>query len=377
MAGALLSYKTTPHRDQRRTGRRAAQLLLGLLSASDSWDRPRVTRVPILLKGSLLSYTQPVVQSQPPFAQLRTKARELERKLGIQDISINPGQAACDSGQTGMSIVVNGWTEKSVADAVGQRLCAMAWQLRSRMDARAVLVAVGAAVAAALRREGCSYLVDEGNDPWAGAEGNRVEVLEALAKFGWPAANVCVTDPAGLERCRASGCGSDVALSLARGGLDSDLGKRPRGAPLLLKGRVKSISAGAAVLRQGGTDVVITSRQLSLRGPSVYEAAGVDVRGKRIIVVDPAARLHFSRFRSNGDVILSLDTYGASNPDVRRFRYTRLMTCLPARMPRGPALDHWLGRSPTLIHERACCTPRRGGCILYPVRLTVSRKCRD
>ena len=84
VAGALLSYKTTPHRDQRRTGRRAAQLLLGLLSASDSWDRPRVTRVPILLKGSLLSYTQPVVQSQPPFAQLRTKARELERNWAFR-----------------------------------------------------------------------------------------------------------------------------------------------------------------------------------------------------------------------------------------------------------------------------------------------------
>ena len=134
------------------------------------------------------------------------------------------------------------------------------------------------------------------------------------------------------QRCRLPEAGSTAIWANAHEG------------PLLLKGRVKSISAGAAVLRQGGTDVVITSRQLSLRGPSVYEAAGVDVRGKRIIVVDPATQLHFSRFRSNGDVILSLDTYGASNPDVRRFRYTRVNErAYPLECLEDPPLTTGLG----------------------------------
>jgi microcystin degradation protein MlrC len=327
---AIISYKTTPHQDQRRTARRAAQFVLDAFRVPERELRPEVTTLPILVKGTLMSYTTTALQERPPFARLQHEARRLERTFGIADISINPGQAACDTADAGFSIVVNNPVTRASGRKAAERLRLMAWQLRSSMNARDALVPPRSAIATALGRTARTYLIDEGNDPAGGGTGNRREILEMLGEFGWPPAALCVSDTEVFNGLRNVPVGTTVSLLLPVTRPKRGFTAEFSGRVTALDGRLERACSTAVVVRRGETDVMVTAAGVLVDGPNTYKKGGLDLSGKSIVVVDALARPLFLRFRSGEDFIISVDTHGPSNPDLLQFPYARVNLWLRA-----------------------------------------------
>jgi microcystin degradation protein MlrC len=304
LAGAIIANRTTPHRDHTSTGRRAGAFVLRMLETPQ--PPPLVTKVPILLKGTLTSYTRPLVRPRPPFALFQRAARAAERRYQVADISINAGQGSCDVASAGLSIVGNGYAAADSAGRAAAELADLIWTHRAELDARSSMVPVKEALRTAVLRSGTSYLIDEGTDLSAGGRGDRSEVVRGLRDAAWPAAAVAVTDADLVAEAQSAKSAGAVTLRLGSMRLD---------------GWLEQIGENCVVLRTGASHIVVSRTPLILRTPLPYQRFGIDLSTKKIVVLGAVARAGMTSRLGPGDVIVSLDTAGVGNPDPRRYAY--------------------------------------------------------
>ena len=317
LADGLFGYRTTPHRDHATTGARAARLLSARLHGAGR-AAPVIVHPPILVKGSLLSFTEEIGAPVPPaFSRLQRTARQLENSLGIQDISVNAGQGSSDVSHAGVSIVVNAPPSDHAAQEAAARMAGLAWELRDSLDAKPVLVSPDDAVSRALRRPGHTYLIDEGTDVGGGGANDGVEILAALARHNWPKAVLTLTDPGAVGYCAGRVGQSSVRVTLrcrdplaARDSLD-------------IVADSVAVHADATAVRVGGTIIRLTSAPAPATGPADYRRAGLDIDDATIIVVSASSRRDPHYVRA-GDSLVSVNTTGASNPDPTNFTYRAL-----------------------------------------------------
>jgi microcystin degradation protein MlrC len=259
-ADALVGFRTYPHVDMFETGRRAAELLVGLLR------RGRRART-YLSKVPMLAPPENAQTDEGPLAEVVAEARALERSGRALSASLFPVQPWLDVPELGCAAVVVAEDDaQAEADGLGRLL----WQRRRAFHVP--LVAPDEAVARALRApEGPVLLVDSADGTSSGATGDSTALLGALVRARpTRAALVTVVDPEAARKGAAAD-GGEVTMEVG-GKLDP-----VRHRPIRLSGRAHRVpgrvvfAAGvgdglasdlgaAAVLESGHLRVLIMER---------------------------------------------------------------------------------------------------------------------
>lgn len=336
-AQAIIGYKTAPHTDFYDRGVEGAVVLGSILNGDVREPVVAMAKPPVMIKAGLMSMTDaPLALIKPPMFWLMERAREIERRPGIVNVSVAAGFGDADSPSTGMTMLVNADGDRDKAQQYADELAELAWRLRRGFSTELVMTPAETAIDRALNTDRWPViLADQGNNTAGGSPGDGTVILAGLQRAGWPDAALFVADPESVEHAWAAGVGAEVDLSV--GGKNEPT----NGEPVALRGTVRLLTMGqighvtggpidrlgkVAVVRCGQTDVVLTQYPSSQTAPRYFRVVGIEPRDRRIIVVQSA---HL--FREAFDVqeripkmIIEVDTPGITSPNARRFTYTNV-----------------------------------------------------
>lgn len=327
-ADAIVSYATFPHVDMRQTGQKAARILARVLNEA---LRPRV----VMARRPMLTAAEGGRTDAGPMPAVLTRARSLETRKGVLDISVNAGFALADTAETGPSVTVTTCGDPAEAEDIAEALMDGLWQSRDQVAERYFSVAEAVALARRFEAsQGPLVIADFSDNPGDGAYGDATNLLAGMIGDGVEdAAFGGLYDPAAAHRLHAAGVGATVTLDL--GGLaDPAFG----GGPLNVDGQVICLTEGdftcdgpmwagmkqscgpSAVLRVGGIDILVTSSLVQAIDLQMFVANGIDPRAKRVVALK--SQQHFrAAFQPIAGRVVLADSGGLASPDFSRLPY--------------------------------------------------------
>lgn len=321
----LHGYKTYPHVDMDQRGREATERLLdvaaGRVHPTVAWRQP-----PLLppIAGQLTA--------RGPMRRLYDLAGEMEQDPRVVSISIFAGFPLADIKDAGLSIYVATDGDQQLADALGDRLAATAWEHRREFLHTAV--PVGEAVARALAAEGRPVvLADIADNTGGGAAGDTTEILRELLRVGARQTTVaCIWDPEAVRACVTAGVGATATVRVG-GKVDPT-----HGTPIEVGGRVRTLSDGrfvhkgpmfrglegrlgpTAVLDVNDLKIILISLRWQTLDPEMMRFVGIDPTAEKILVVKSSVHYR-AAFEPLAHAIIEVDAPGLSSSNLARFTF--------------------------------------------------------
>lgn len=278
---AVLSFQTNPHRDHARVGRRAANLLTGMLLDG---QRPVIgfRTLPMILGGGL------TIDFLPPMLPLFLRLKWLERDPAVLATSINMCHPWNDHPALGWSTTVVTDGDEALAERLAEDLAERCWARRH--DEMPRFISASEAVARARearlsRKLGAVLMADLSDVVTAGAPGENTAILKALLAEGRGLTSyVPVRDPAAVEEIWSRPEGATVTVSVG-GKLDP-----ARGEAVVVEGRIQRKDRfhgfeRMVVLAVDDVRLVLVEGPAIVMRPSFYEQVGLDVWKADVIVV--------------------------------------------------------------------------------------------
>ena len=339
VADVVCAYRSSPHVDQRETGRRTANVVFdavrGTVSPTTAVAKPGVV-VPSVFSATTVPPAKDVVsravtwEHYPEFHDVSTWAA----KDRVLDVSVFFGFAWADVPQLGVAAVATTDGDPELARQIVDDLSGFVDERRREFTSPEGLYGVGEGVSRALDRgteASKPVVVVDHADRLAATTFVLRELLEQ------DASNVAVPlvhDPDAVEVCREAGEGSPVALDV--GSKTSDRG----GGPVSLTGRVEFVGTQTytatgpmkrgeevthgetAIVDVDGVWLQLTSQMdgagLTDLGP--IEQYGYDASSFDVIVTK--SKTHFRAvFEEFASEILFVDAPEYSPADLSRFDY--------------------------------------------------------
>lgn len=327
-ANILVGYKTYPHIDLHEAATQAASLLYRTVRG-EIHPQIHLNHPPLLAP---LGHTATSVE---PLRPVMERAAAIERMPGVLGASVFGGFPYADVPDAGMSAVVVTDGNKADGPACAKELSDMLWSRRHAFlhHASSPEQAVQQAIAAP---KGPIVLADIADNTGGGGAGDGVEILrELLRQSATSAAFGPVWDPAAAEACRKAGRGATVTLAL---GAHTD---NLHGKSIQLTGQVIYLGDGqfihrgpmftgvlgtigpCAVVRSGGTDVLIASERLQNLDPEMFRCAGIEPTQRKIVVVKSS--IHYrAAYTPIAAQIIEVDAPGLVCPNLKRFDYRKV-----------------------------------------------------
>lgn len=323
---AFVGYKQAPHTDCYETGQHAARLTLEAL-ATGRRLKTVWCRVPILIAGE-----QTETSTEPMRSMIAALRREEER-ADILAASFLLGFPWADCQENGVSVLVvtRGHSDKreelarSRAEALGQ----LFWHQRQKFQFYNETGEPGEILARALQAaEAPLYISDSGDNPTAGSSGDCTNFLGLIldspeaCRLDPPLLYAGLYDPPAVAVCRDAE-GEELTLKVGAG-YDSRTSR-----PLTLTGRVRGFVSGwgdfktdMALFRTGGIDLILTAKHIGFVTPAMFEAFGIDVAERRLVVV----KLGYLTAAHKAVAARSLMalTDGSSNENLKNLPYHEL-----------------------------------------------------
>jgi microcystin degradation protein MlrC len=279
----ITTYRTAPHVDWMETRERAVALLMRWWRNPLPVFRARVG-IPVLVSGEMSS-----TETEPGMILYAPLVTESELP-GVWDASLWVGYAWADQARSMATAVVTGDDAdavKSTAEGIAQRY----WDARAEFGFIAPAGPAEWCIGEALKQDRPAiFLSDAGDNPTAGAAGDVPATLAALITH--PALSDRATaifasmpDSAAIAICADAEPGDQVNLSLG-GKLDPI-----HGTPLELTAVLVSMTDGdpiagrQAVVRCGGTHVILTERRKPFHKRQDFLALGLDPLKHTLTVV--------------------------------------------------------------------------------------------
>lgn len=327
-ADITLAYNEEPHRDAYDRGVEAAGLVSrmarGELRPVSVRDHP-----PMLLTGTRMA------TDSGPMHDLHLLRAELEREVGVIDISIHGGFFASDQREAGFSVVCTTNGDRPQAARLARQVADAAW--RRRREFLPSMVGLDDALRRAVASDGTTVLVDEADDPAAGGPGDSVILLKALLDAGVERAAVTTIKDEAVARAMAD-AGEGATLGVRLGGKTDDR----HGRPVEASARVVRVHRGpipadhwsgrsydvgiVSVLDISGILAVVTEQKVVTENIDILEPLGIDMRALRIVGCKGLG-LHIRQALAGKYQHFELvDTAGVTHRDVRklgRFRHIR------------------------------------------------------
>ncbi len=327
-ADMLIGYDTYPHVDGYERGLEAVDLTARMLDGS---LKPTLGfRQPPMLPALQVQFT-----GRYPMKRLIEEAHRMEGLEGVETITVAAGFPWSDIPEAGMSFIVTTNDDQLLADSLAAELHDLAWGMRreflvSPTPMREALRHVGKA------KKGPIVLADIGDNPGGGAPEDGTVVLKAILDEGLTGGVIAlIWDPESVRAAVEAGLGKEVSLRL--GGKTDNM----HGEPLNVTGVVKHISDGkftnlgpmstgaesdlgeTVVLDIGSNDVIVTSKRVQPLDLGLYESQGIDITGKRFVVVKSS--VHFrAAHEPVASEIIELDTPGLTSPRLAGFKFKNI-----------------------------------------------------
>ena len=278
---ALVGYRTNPHRDFARTGKRAGEILIGKLRGT---MRPTVAwrTLPMLLGGGT---TIDVLAPMRGIFRRMTAMERLPGVLACSTFMVHPFIAEAAVGWA-TYVVTDG--NQGLAERLADELAERVWAVRDipppkfRSAAEAIDAARGARLARAL---GVAVIAETSDVVTAGAPGDSTHLLRELVARGEGLVSyAAVRDPETVAALWDTAPGSAVARNVGAT-LDP-----ARSTPLAVTGTLVSrhdqVGYGrTVVLAIGGLRLVVTAGPAMVMRPAFYTGVGLRIWDADVVVV--------------------------------------------------------------------------------------------
>ncbi|WP_134679097.1 M81 family metallopeptidase [Paracoccus ravus] len=266
---AFAAYRTAPHVDQPQTRARAARMLLEALRGG---PRPMVVRraIPLLVSGEMSSTFVEPCQS------LYASLPGYDARPGISDANLMIGYVWADSPRATAAAVVT-CTEREAGEAAADEIAAAYWARRDELRPDMYSAPLDTLLDGL---SGPTILADSGDNPTAGAVGDRADVLEALLARGWcetsakRAMIVGIAAPRAVADLRRDGTGLTVGGELGGGG--------PR---VTLRPDSVRFARETAIVTCGGITLVLTEKRRPFHDLADFAALDLDPLAADLLVV--------------------------------------------------------------------------------------------
>jgi microcystin degradation protein MlrC len=328
LSDGLVAYQTYPHVDRLETGQRAAAIVYALLERGRPAGRA-LRKTPFLLpidfQCTLVEPSRSVMNWMPAQAK------------HVLNTTYAAGFPPSDTHWCGPGVAVHAWTQ-SDADAVADKYLRFITDREAAFHVRLWGTDEGVLEALRLAENATQPVViaDTQDNPGAGGSGDTTGILESLMRHG--AQNAILgffCDPDAAAAATAAGIGATIELEL--GGRHGPSGVRP----VRQRFRVMACAQGSfrmtgavagraiadlglmALLRCGGVDIAVTSKNVQAYDPAPFHHLGVDWTTYRIVALKSSC--HFrADFEPGAEAVLSVLAPGAYDPDTARYPYRLL-----------------------------------------------------
>jgi microcystin degradation protein MlrC len=293
LADIIVSFKTYPHIDMRKTGRQAGEILHRAMAGE---IKPRTIRV----SRPMLEEVNGGRTDIGPMIDRISRARAYEEQTDVFAVSINAGFASADVAEVGPTVLVTGQGDLSAHTAFAETIADDIWNRRHDVLNDYLSVEEAAAIAATYEPdEGPLVIADYADNPGAGGYGDSTELLRALLEAG--VRNACfgpMVDGEISQELRSAGIGERVHIMLG-GKTDPRFG----GGPLALEAELVSLSNGrftgdgqmihglsgsfgpSAVLRIGGVEVLVVTIARQILDLQQFRTFGIEPQRKDIVAL--------------------------------------------------------------------------------------------
>ena len=280
-ADAIIAYATNPHRGHAKRGRRAGDILIGMVRGE---VKPTMAwrSLPMILGGGK------TIDFLAPMARVFRRMRAMERRksvLAASTFMVHPWNA--DPG-LGWSTVVVTDNDAALADAFADELAEMCWERRHDQPPRFPPPAEAIALARSARirrRFGVVTMADASDVVTAGAPGDSTHLLRAIISEGSGLRTYAsVRDPDAIATLWEREVGDTVELAIG-GKLDP-----ARSTPLPVRGTIVARHERpgfrrSVVLAIGDLSLVVTEGPAMVMRPSFYKEVGLDPWKADVVVV--------------------------------------------------------------------------------------------
>ena len=291
LSSGVFGYRTYPHIDMYEIGRRAADWALQILSGA-------VTPVIGFRKLPLIVPAENMQTTSGPMQALQARARRLERRRAIENVSVFGVQPWLDIEEMGCSVVVTGDGDNELADRAASELSHDFWNRRREFEVK--LVPPREAIERALKVQGGPVVLSESSDSTgSGSPGDSTGLLRELLRARLPEpACIFLVDPQAVDAAMRAGVGETLEMRIG-GGFD-----RKNSKPVAVKARVRTLSDGrwtprargynpgieqsmgrAAVLEIGRLNVLTAERSTMTVDPELFRSHGLDPAYMKIVAV--------------------------------------------------------------------------------------------
>ena len=293
LADIIVSFKTYPHIDMRKTGRQAGEILHRAMAGE---IKPRTIRV----SRPMLEEVNGGRTDIGPMIDRISRARAYEEQTDVFAVSINAGFASADVAEVGPTVLVTGQGDLTAHTAFAETIADDIWNRRHDVLNDYLSVEEAAAIAATYEPdEGPLVIADYADNPGAGGYGDSTELLRVLLEAG--VRNACfgpMVDGEISQKLRSAVIGERVHIMLG-GKTDPRFG----GGPLALEAELVSLSDGrftgdgpmihglsgkfgpSAVLRIGGVEVLVVTIARQILDLQQFRTFGIEPQRKHIVAL--------------------------------------------------------------------------------------------
>lgn len=325
-ADILTGYRTNPHIDTYARGIAATSQLQAVL---DRAERPyRAHRgIPVI--------SPPVMQStdEAPLCDLIAEAAQLERDLGLDDVTVHAGFPYADVPHLGMGFSATAAPgRKEAAEKAVDQLAATAW--RRRRDFDRPLLSAAEAFTRAARQSGSVAVADTGDNINGGAPGDGTWLLHEALAHPHVRTLSSLWDPVSLNDILRAGAGADLPVRLGGRSASSS------GQPLDIQVHVLRVGdgtfvntgpmatgaqvsmGGAAVVRHAGLDIVVQRQPIQPNDPQLFRSLGLAPEQYDVVLLKGAAALR-AGWATVADAVIDAATPGVTDSDLSRLQLRR------------------------------------------------------
>ncbi len=273
------AYRTAPHIDVEQTMRRSVEMLVESLRTGTC---PHVVwcPIPVLLPGEKTATTD------EPARSLYARLPDVDDRAGIWDASLLVGYVWADQARATAAAVVTG-TQEDAMVAAASELAEAYWAARSDFCFGVETGPLDRCLDRVRHMETQpTILADSGDNPTAGAIGDRADVLVALIESGAQGVIVAgITDEPAVEQAYQAGIGQTIVAQIGAS-VHPASGPQVRvKAEVLFLSDAEIAGDREAVLKIEGIRLVVSAKRRPYHYIADFERLNLDPRDTAVLVV--------------------------------------------------------------------------------------------